>query len=167
MYLFSIAASTLDEQGLACTLFKANWAFSNEYKPSVSHHHHAVCSRCVHAAGLGNASLSLIPLYWCLEITEESTLMTSTPFRADWISKSFAGIVLGFYAAMAICGLFFLLPLQIGRSGEAQLIMWLLGPIWLTILSTCFLFRSGARAWFWLGLTNVVLYALYFLFKSF
>lgn len=91
--------------------------------------------------------------------------MTSTPFRADWISKSLAGIVLGFFAAMAICGLFFLLPLQIGRSGEAQLIMWLLGPIWLTILSTCFLFRTGARAWFWLGVTNVVLYSLYFLFK--
>jgi hypothetical protein len=91
--------------------------------------------------------------------------MTSSSFRTDWLSKSLAGTLLGFFAAMAMCGLSFLLPLQIGRSGEAQLIMWLLGPIWLTILSTCFLFRSGARAWFWLGLTNVVLYALYFLFK--
>jgi Fe2+ or Zn2+ uptake regulation protein len=69
MYLFSIAASTLDEQGLACTLFKANWAFSNEYKPSVSHHHHAVCSRCVHAAGLGDATTCVIPICRRLEIT--------------------------------------------------------------------------------------------------
>lgn len=93
--------------------------------------------------------------------------MARSSFRTDWLSKSLAGILLGFLAAMAICGLFFLLPLPIGPSAEAQLMMWLVGPVWLTLLSTCFLFRSGTRAWFWLGLTNVVLYALYFLFKSF
>lgn len=86
--------------------------------------------------------------------------------RADWISKTLAGLILGFFIAMAISGLFFLLPLSIGRSAEAQLMMWLFAPIWLTLLSTCYLFRNGKQAWLWLTVASITLYTLYFLLTS-
>ncbi|AFJ01367.1 hypothetical protein Q7C_186 [Methylophaga frappieri] len=87
------------------------------------------------------------------------------PMRNDWLSKTLAGLILGFFIALATTGLIYLLPLKIRISAEAQLIMWLLPPIWLTILSTCFLFRSGLRAWLWLTGANIILFAIYFLFK--
>ena len=40
--------------------------------------------------------------------------------------------------------------------------MWLVAPLWMALLSTCFLFRSGRHAWLWLGGANVLAWvALY------
>ncbi|AFI84545.1 hypothetical protein [Methylophaga nitratireducenticrescens] len=91
----------------------------------------------------------------------------SSSTQNDWILKTFAGLIAGFFIALAVSGLFFLLPLTIDRSAEAQLIMWLQALVWLTILSTCYLFRTGIKAWLWLTGVNLLLYALYFLFKFF
>lgn len=46
-------------------------------------------------------------------------------------------------------------------TAQGQLAMWLVSPIWCMILSLCFLFRSGLRAWCWLALANLFAWALY------
>lgn len=73
------------------------------------------------------------------------------PIRRDWLSKTLAGLLLG--AALALeCSAFFVrfgptLPLP----NTAQLAMWMAVPLWMGVLSLVFFFRSGLRAWLWLG----------------
>lgn len=82
--------------------------------------------------------------------------MSKTEFRyssRDWLSKSSAGLILGFVIAIAVSSLYG----RLGPGGlhwggaEPQFVMWMVWPIWAGIVSLCFLFRSGLRAWFWLG----------------
>lgn len=86
--------------------------------------------------------------------------------RQDWIAKTLAGIILGFGIALGCSGLFLLMASEMGSSASAQLVMWLLSPVWLTILSTVYLFRSGPSAWLWLASLNILVFALFFLIKS-
>ncbi|MFI8666406.1 hypothetical protein ACIGGE_08225 [Qipengyuania sp. NPDC077410] len=84
----------------------------------------------------------------------------------DWFGKASAGLVLGLAIALGISGL---LAEAMGLkdtyfSLQGQLTMWLMAPVWAMILSFCFLFRSGQRAWAVLGaLTAVFWIALYLL----
>lgn len=84
----------------------------------------------------------------------------------DWLGKSSAGLILGFLLALGAGGLFKVLG-GVGDtffSTKGQLAMWLMAPVWAGVLSFCFMFRSSARAWGWLGLANLVLWgALYML----
>lgn len=75
-----------------------------------------------------------------------------TPLRRDIVSKSLAGLVLGFALALALVGLFARLgPQGLAGGNKYQLVMWMIAPIWLSVLAFVFLFRSGLRAWLWLG----------------
>jgi hypothetical protein len=77
--------------------------------------------------------------------------------RRDWVSKSLAGLLLGFAFAIALAGLFAHLgPEGLEGRNKYQLVMWLIAPIWLGVLSLVFLFRSGLRAWLWLGGASLV-----------
>lgn len=79
--------------------------------------------------------------------------------RADWLSKSLAGVLLGFALAIALAGLFaFAGPGGPEAQNKYQFVMWLAAPIWLGVASFCFLFRSGLRAWLWLGGANLIAY---------
>tara|TARA_R110001606_G_scaffold81510_2_gene187434 strand:+ start:431 stop:736 length:306 start_codon:yes stop_codon:yes gene_type:complete len=79
------------------------------------------------------------------------------PIRPDWISKTLAGGVLGLTLAVALSGLFaWLGPGGISAANKDQLNMWLVPVIWLVPLSTVYLFRSGLRAWLWLGAANLI-----------
>jgi hypothetical protein len=40
--------------------------------------------------------------------------------------------------------------------------MWSISPVWCIVLSLCFLFRSGLRAWIVLGFANAVVWAALF-----
>lgn len=82
----------------------------------------------------------------------------------DWFGKAAAGLILGFALALGISGL---LAWTIGVSGtffstRGQLTMWAIAPIWCAILSFCFLFRSGLRAWAILGLATAAVWAALF-----
>lgn len=46
-------------------------------------------------------------------------------------------------------------------SAHGQIAMWAMAPLWSGILSSCFLFRTGLRAWSWLLLANLVLWGAY------
>jgi hypothetical protein len=40
--------------------------------------------------------------------------------------------------------------------------VWLVTPLWLIVQSTVYLFRSGRRAWLWLGGLTVAAYVIVF-----
>mgnify|MGYP001168456324 FL=1 len=74
----------------------------------------------------------------------------------DWFGKATAGVILGFGLALASSGLFawFGPGGILAGTGKTQLNMWLISPVWLTVLGLCFMFPSGRSAWGWLGLAN-------------
>tara|TARA_R110001606_G_scaffold117232_1_gene246623 strand:+ start:6568 stop:6879 length:312 start_codon:yes stop_codon:yes gene_type:complete len=87
--------------------------------------------------------------------------MTDDAFRyssRDWLGKTSAGLILGFALALSLSGLFALLwpGGLMHSSAKTQLNMWLMSPIWVVVLGSCFLFRSGFRAWLWLGGATLV-----------
>ena len=80
----------------------------------------------------------------------------------NWFGKASAGTIAGFFLALAVCGVLAQFgPLEVGTfSAQAQVTMWLMAPLWTLILSFCFLFHNGVRAWAWLGGANVLLWGL-------
>ncbi len=79
----------------------------------------------------------------------------------NWLGKVCAAIVLGFTLTIGLTGL--LLHYGFGQVGifstEGQFLMWLMCPIWLSILSACFLFRTSLHAWFYLTAANFTVWA--------
>ncbi len=78
----------------------------------------------------------------------------------NWFGKASAGTILGLAIAVGISGLLSW-ALGIGDtyfSLPGQFTMWIVSPIWCGILSFCFLFRSGARAWAILGLATAAVW---------
>ena len=94
--------------------------------------------------------------------------MTKTiPFQTDWLSKTLAGLLLGLFLSLPCSAVFMQLPLNIAMSVKVQLAMWSVAPIWLLVLSLCFLFPTGQRAWLWLGLGNLLVVVIYGLLRFF
>lgn len=73
------------------------------------------------------------------------------PIRPDWVSKTVAGQLLGFVLGVAASDLFMRLGPDGALGNRAQLAMWIVAPVWMGVASLCYLFRSGTRAWLWLG----------------
>ena len=86
----------------------------------------------------------------------------------DWFGKASAGLVCGYALAIGLTGLFAWLGPGglMHSSARTQLNMWLVAPIWVTVLSTCFLFRSGRQAWTWLLLANAACFGLLFAVRA-
>lgn len=83
----------------------------------------------------------------------------------DWFGKASAGLVLGLAIALGFSGVLFH-ALGIGESYfslPGQFTMWVMAPVWAIILSLCFLFGSGLRAWLWLGAVSAAIWAILFL----
>ncbi|HTU63203.1 MAG TPA: hypothetical protein VMF89_32305 [Polyangiales bacterium] len=75
--------------------------------------------------------------------------------QRDWVSKTLAGALLGLTLAFACSAVFAHLAAGLAPPLRAQLAMWLVMPVWLTVFSCVYLFRSGKRAWLWLGIVNI------------
>jgi len=88
------------------------------------------------------------------------------PIRRDWISKSLAGVLLGFALAMGASAALAALTAGIPLATRSQLAMWLVPPVWLGIASTVYFFASGLRAWIWLGGACALLYGGLFFAKA-
>lgn len=70
----------------------------------------------------------------------------------DWLSKSAAGVLLGFVLSILASGLFaWLTPGGPGAPNKFQATMWLTAPVWAAVMSAVYFFRSGLQAWCWLG----------------
>ncbi len=91
-----------------------------------------------------------------------ATKARPAPIRRDWISRTLGGTLLGFTLAIGCSGLLTLALGGVPLGTRAQLAMWLVPPVWLTVLGSCFFFSSGLRTWLWLGLANLVVYGAFF-----
>ncbi len=82
----------------------------------------------------------------------------------DWLGKASAGLLGGVFLALGLGGLLAHFALGgVGRfSLEHQFTMWLVSPLLLCTLCACFMFRSGLRAWAWLGAANLLVWGLLF-----
>ncbi|MFB2800677.1 hypothetical protein [Shewanella seohaensis] len=86
--------------------------------------------------------------------------------QPDWWTKSLAGLVLGFTLALGLVGLFaWFGPGGIDADTKGQVNMWLIAPIWLSVLSFSFLFKTGLRAICYLGLLNILTYIVLYTFR--
>lgn len=80
--------------------------------------------------------------------------------RHDWLSKSLAGICAGFPFAMGCSGLLLIALGGLPPNIRVQFAMWLVVPVWLGVLASCFAARSGLRAWLWLIVANILVFGL-------
>ncbi|MDF0533403.1 hypothetical protein KDN34_16670 [Shewanella yunxiaonensis] len=86
--------------------------------------------------------------------------------RPDWTGKTLCGLLLGFTFALALVGLFaWFGPGGIAAKDKYQVNMWLLAPIWLSILSFVYFFHSWRRALLWLGSVNLLAWGLLILLR--
>lgn len=86
--------------------------------------------------------------------------------QPDWWTKTLAGLILGFFFALGLVGLFaWFGPGGIDADTKVQFNMWLITPIWLLILSFSFMFKTGLRAIGYLGLFNVLTYIVLYTFR--
>lgn len=97
--------------------------------------------------------------------TEASRRGKPRPVRTDWLSKTLAGLLLGFSLSIIASGLLMtqLRDLPVAVSG--QLAMWLVPPVWLLVLAGVYFFASGMRAWAWLLGANALALGLWWLIR--
>lgn len=85
------------------------------------------------------------------------------PIRRDWVSKTLAGLLLGFSLSIIASGVLMTQLQGMPLPVSGQLAMWLVPPVWLGVLSGVYFFRSGRRAWAWLLGANAVALGVWWL----
>lgn len=86
-----------------------------------------------------------------------STRKKTAPQR-DWTSKTLAGALLGLTLAFGISAIYSALHTSLPLNMRGQLAMWIVPPVCLVTLGGVYFFRSGLRAWCWLGTANLLTY---------
>lgn len=79
-------------------------------------------------------------------------------------AKSFAAVLLAPPLAVALVGLAALLSPDQGRDTLPVLLMFF--PVWMTLMALTYLFRTGLRAWLWMGAATVAGFALLHVLKA-
>lgn len=92
--------------------------------------------------------------------------MSQAPIQKDWGSKSLAGGILGLAFAFACSGIYTRLVTSLPLPVKAQLAMWMVAPIWLSLFALVYLFQSGKRAWLYLGSLNLIAWTGVFMLYS-
>jgi hypothetical protein len=86
--------------------------------------------------------------------------------RADWVSKTLAGVLLGLALAVSASGLLALALAALPLATRGQLVMWAAAPVWLGVCSSVYFFSSGVRAWLWLGGATVLSHAAWYALRA-
>jgi hypothetical protein len=85
-------------------------------------------------------------------VSDPSTRRNGDTLSRHWLGKTLAGVVCGFVLGVAAGGLLACLaPGGFYAPSKPQIAMWLVPPVWVAVMASAFAFRSGARAWLWLG----------------
>lgn len=86
----------------------------------------------------------------------------------NWLSKVTAAVVPGNLLTFGLVGVIGLLSHADSdpRKASAQFLTWLTVLLWCTILSTCFLFSNGKRAWNYLSAAALCVWGLFFVLKA-
>ena len=94
-------------------------------------------------------------------------LTSAEKIQPHWWSKTVAGAVLGLALAYALVIIFaWYGPGGIDAPIKVQFNMWIISPIWLLIFSLTYLFKTGIKAFMYLGATNLVFYSLFFILRG-
>lgn len=80
--------------------------------------------------------------------------------QPDWVSKTLAGVFLGFTLAIGCSDLFSWLASEMPLSSRGQLAMWMMAPVWMGVISGVYFFSSGKRAWACLAGANLLVFGL-------
>ncbi|NRA52519.1 MAG: hypothetical protein HRU23_00040 [Gammaproteobacteria bacterium] len=87
--------------------------------------------------------------------------------QAHWWSKTAIGALLGLLLAYGLVATFaWYGPGGIDAPIKVQFNMWLITPLWLTIFSLVYLFKTGRSALIYLGGANVLCYSIFTLLRS-
>jgi hypothetical protein len=90
-----------------------------------------------------------------------NTAATKPKIAGHWIGKTSAGVVCGFLLALALSGMLVrLAPGTRGDAARAEAVMLSVPLVWTAVFSAAYLFRTGLRAWAWLGALSVLAFAL-------
>jgi predicted membrane channel-forming protein YqfA (hemolysin III family) len=82
--------------------------------------------------------------------------------EGHWIGKTTAGVICGFIVALALSGLLVrLAPSASVDAAKAETAMLFVPLVWTGVFSVAYLFRSGLRAWLWLGAASLATLALF------
>lgn len=82
--------------------------------------------------------------------------------RADWLSKTLAGLLLGLVLALGLSGLLSQLLQPMPLPIRGQLVMWVVAPVWMGACGGVYFFTSGLRAWLGLATASLVVYGLWY-----
>ncbi|MAQ18339.1 MAG: hypothetical protein CMN30_26520 [Sandaracinus sp.] len=77
-----------------------------------------------------------------------------------------AGALLGLVLALGVSGVVAELAGAVPLVIRAQLVMWLVVPVWLTVFASVYFFRTGARAWVGLGAASALVHGLFFALRA-
>ena len=78
--------------------------------------------------------------------------------------KSFAAALLAPPLAVALVGLAALMSSNQQRDTLPALLMFF--PVWVALMASAFLFKSGLRAWLWMGGATVLGFGLLYALKA-
>lgn len=93
-----------------------------------------------------------------------SRLTSKEKIQAQWWSKTLAGVLLGLTLTYVLISMFAWYGYGgIDAPAKVQFNMWMIAPIWLTILSMTYLFKTGVKAWLYLSLANLIAYGMFYL----
>jgi hypothetical protein len=84
----------------------------------------------------------------------DRAMVTPRSIRPDWISKTLAGLLLGFSLSIIAAGILMTQLQGMRLEVSGQFAMWLVPLVWLTVWALVYFFSSGFRAWAWLMAAN-------------
>lgn len=88
---------------------------------------------------------------------------TLTKIQPHWWRKSLLGVFLGSSFAYSLVALFaWYGPGGIDADIKVQFNMWIISPIWLTIIAFTFMFKTAKQAFLYLASANLISYTLFF-----
>lgn len=86
----------------------------------------------------------------------------------SWFGKVSAAFLPGFALSIGLTVLFcHVAGVQDSFfDARGQMAMWAVAPLWTGLLSFCFFFRSGPRAWAWIGAANLIVWGALWLLRA-
>jgi len=91
-----------------------------------------------------------------------SRLSQDEKIQAHWWRKSLIGVFMGLSFTYALVGIFaWYGPGGINAPMKVQFNMWIVSPIWLTIMSFSFMFKTAFTAFRTLLIANIIAYSIF------
>lgn len=95
-----------------------------------------------------------------------SRLAAEDKIQPHWWGKTCIGLVLGLLLTYALVGIFaWFGPGGLHADVKVQFTMWIISPIWLSILAFTYLFKTARQALMVLSFATIVCYGVFFFLR--